>query len=70
VALGCSTIRNLESFKHLNNIGRGLPLDHFCNVWAKSNEQFSRRCLSENVDDAQQRTTEEGQRLVTIAQSE
>jgi len=57
---------------HLNNFGRGPPRDHSCEVWSKSNEWFQRRrCLSNKVyrrgltDDAQQTTTDDGQRPVT-----
>ena len=51
----------------LNNIGRGTPRDHSCEVWSKSNEQFQRRrCLSKQVD-GRRTTTDDGQRPVTIA---
>jgi len=54
---------------HLNNFGRGPPRDHSCDVWSKSNEWFQRkRSLSKKVYG--QRTTDDGQRPVTIAHPE
>jgi len=57
---------------HLNNFGRRTPMDHSCEVWLKSNEQFQRRrCLSKKV--YARRTMhdqDDGQRPVTIAHPE
>jgi len=55
---------------HLNNFGRGLPRDHSCKVWSKSNEWFQRRrCLSKKVY-GRRTSTDDGQRPVTIAHPE
>jgi len=54
---------------HLHNFGRGPPRDHSCEVWSKYNEWFQRRrCLSKKVYG--RRTTDDGQRPVTIAHLE
>jgi len=54
---------------YLNNFGRGPPRDHFYEFWSKSNEWFQRRrCLSKKVN--ARRTTDDGQRPVTIAHPE
>jgi len=57
------------NWNNLNNFDRGPPRDHSCEVWSKSNERFQRRrCLSKNV--FARRTTDDGQRPVTIAHPE
>jgi len=58
----------------LNNFNRGPPRDHSCKFWSKSNERFQRRsCLSKKslrtTHDAH-RTTDDGQRPITIAHLE
>jgi len=60
----------------LNNFNRGPPMDHSCEVWSKSNERVQRRrCLSKKVygrrtTHAARRTTDDGQRPITIAHLE
>ena len=54
----------------MNKFGRGIPRDHSCEVWSKSNERFQRRRSVSKKVDGQRTTDDDGQRPVTIAHPE
>ena len=50
----------------LNNFDRGLPRDHSCEVWSKSNKGFQRRCCLKKLltDGRTEARTDDGQRTL------